>query len=92
VLKAENLLILLLISVATGCLTSGGIEEPYRQVCTILSDNDAECIIPGLSNEPIDIKLDDMIGYQCASPENFSIFSSHHEILHREVNRLRDKK
>lgn len=90
-------LILLLISVAfvafalPGCLTAPGIEEPrLEQICVVIDGVVADCQTP--EQKHFDLPVASMIGWACVRPSDFGQVKSHHEILHREINRLTEEK
>jgi len=73
----------------TSCLSSHGIEEPLVLTRIIVDRENTVCIPRELC--PIEEKqIKDMIGFQCVSPEASSRINTHHEILHRELNKCKN--
>lgn len=74
--------IILLIS--SGCIS--GPKEPVVEICSVFSPNQADCEVPG-TGKIIVRNTSEMLGYQCVSPKDFAEVESHHEILHREIDK-----
>ena len=69
----------------SSCFNSPGIEEPFVYVYVIKSDGNADCIEGNLCPKPT-LTPDEMIGYQCVSPNGAAKINSHHEVLHEKLN------
>jgi hypothetical protein len=65
---------------------SDGIKEPEIEFCSIFSADQADCEVQG-SGKIITRSTTEMLGYQCISPSDYAEAESHHEILHREINK-----
>lgn len=81
---------LLLVSLlTTSCILTPGIDEPVVLVYVLKSDGTGECYPKDVCPKQY-LDYIDMIGYQCVSPNGASKINSHHEILHRELNKDRN--
>lgn len=85
----ENFLIkfiLFLTFFVTGCYKDG-FEEPSIYVCTVIDTNEVDCVHVYDQNNVKKLSIVDVIGYQCVSPNAYATLDTHHEILHKELNR-----
>lgn len=73
----------------TSCISTPGIEEPTVTYCTIIDGEIAQCVGP---NETKDVTVIDLIGATCLSPDDLAAAMTHHEALHKVIERLRRKK
>lgn len=80
------LMALILLTGISSCQTPG-MAEPDAFICTIIDDTELDCVNTLNPNETKEITLIDSIGFQCVSPHDFSYMKSHHEILHKELNK-----
>jgi hypothetical protein len=83
--------LLIILSINLGGCISKGLKEPVVEFCTIVDGQIAYCETPFGQNPPRDITTVDMIGYTCVSPKDFAAAESHHDILHRELNKKSSK-
>jgi hypothetical protein len=61
--------------------------EPDIFICTIIDMAELDCVNTLDERIVKRVSLIDGIGYQCVSPKSFSKMKSHHEILHKELNK-----
>lgn len=73
----------------SSCQITPGMEEPSTYICTIIDDKVMECVHTYDPNTRYDITLIDGIGYQCLGPGAYGKIKTHHEVLHKELNRCK---
>jgi hypothetical protein len=66
-------------------------DEPQIAYCQIVSLEKLECQYPDIPGSDFDLKMIDAIGFIAVRPKGLSALSSHHEILHRELNQCKGK-
>lgn len=76
----------------SSCLKSPGVDEPQIAICSIISPEKLDCVYPDVPGSEFQIGIIDAIGFQAVRPKGFSALISHHEILHRELNRCSERK
>lgn len=76
---------LFVILLLTHCKTPG-LEEPDVVTCSIVEENRAECFNKDGDSVGWFYTID-MIGFQCVSPADYAKIKTHHEVLHRELNK-----
>jgi len=85
-------LVSLLALFLTSCITTPGIKEPDIFIYTIVSSKelDGENTYDPQKQETISII--DAIGFQCTPPKATATIKSHHEILHKRLNKELERK
>lgn len=73
----------------SSCQITPGLAEPSTYICTIIDDKVMECVHTMNPDARYDISLIDGIGYQCLGPKAYGEMSTHHEVLHKELNRCK---
>jgi len=75
----------------SNCQTPG-LEEPDVTICTIITDKLIACENIIDPSKSFDIDIIDGIGLQCVSPNDYASLKTHHEAIHRELNKKRNPK
>lgn len=81
----RQLVILLTALLTSSCIS---LREPDVYLCAIVNNEVAQCIPTNRNNPEFDINLADMLGFICASPDDYGSIKKHHDELHK---RLKDK-
>jgi hypothetical protein len=86
-----KVVVLLVVAILTmgisSCQITPGMAEPSIYVCTIIDGQEMDCshvYDPGKIKK---INVMDAIGYQCVSPNAYAEMDTHHEVMHKELNR-----
>lgn len=70
----------------SSCVT---LNEPDIYMCAIVNGEFAQCVPSNKKNPEFDLKISEMLGFICASPNDFGAIKKHHSELHK---RLEDSK
>ena len=84
-LRAISLFLLAL--VASSCITTPGIKEPSVFICQIVNMNEMDCVYLDDETKNITIPLVEGFGFECVSPKDLAKIKTHHEILHKRLNK-----
>lgn len=78
----------IILVISAGCISDP--KEPEIEFCSVFSPTEADCEVPG-TGKVIVRNTSEMLGYQCVSPKDYAEAESHHEILHREIDKKATK-
>lgn len=86
-LRAVILLTVLISTSGISSCSTSGMKEPDVYVCTIIDLDVAECVRSSNTGDNHDISIVDLIGYQCVAPDDYAKIKTHHEALHKALNK-----
>lgn len=77
---------------ASGCQTTPGMEEPKVWSCVMVDETRSRCFYSHDESQEREMQSIDMIGFQCFSPGDVANISTHHNVLHKELNKAKKRR
>ena len=85
------LTVLLTLTGFSSCEPTPGMAEPSTYLCSIIDESTLECQHTYDRNTKKKYTIIEAIGFVCTPASGFAEIKTHHEVLHKELNRCKEK-